>query len=295
LVPAESGLTWQANPTALATNLSIDRKVSAEIAIVGRCIQDYYEMPMDVEFVYDPALHSFCLVQARPIPPGSLKLIPPSSIAPTQVIFVKEHGDMMKTQVITPAGNAAQIITKPEEILITGNISEALDAYLHNQDNAFKAVVISEKAPQTSHEAAQFNSMGIPVLQVSANQLKNLKERMEKPDPVLIIDPQRKSIIDWTKNIKNHAKTQEEIHAAGIIEEGLFQSSLSIYESFEQLKANKSTDALKKIVSQLYHLARDTSETVEMQTLYKLILQHAVIDAAEIASAINNPIITQQE
>ncbi|MDF1827717.1 MAG: PEP/pyruvate-binding domain-containing protein [Legionellaceae bacterium] len=361
LVPAESGLAWQTNSTDLANNLSIDRRVAAEIATIGRCIQDYYETPMDVEFVYDPALHSFCLVQARPIPPSSFKLIPPSSIAPNQVMFVKEHGDIIKAQVITPAGNAVQVIAEPEEILITDRIADALETYLHTQDNSLKVVVILEKAPQTSHEAAQFNSMGIPVLQVSAVQLKNLEASIRNQASVLIIDPQRKLIIDWTKNIKNHTKASEEIYAAGIIEEGLFQSSLSIYESllpvfkahpiniksvadelsssigdlieransddpntseqafnalmqrlfqdltkrldepvslyesFEQLKANKSSDALKKIISQLYHLARNTNETIEMQTLYKLIFQHAVIDAAEIASAIHHPSITQQE
>lgn len=361
LVPAYSGLTYQPNLPEVASTLSIEREFAAEIARIGESIQDHYHMPMDVEFVYDPTLQTLYLVQARPIPPSSSKLIPPSSISPQKTLFVKEHAEMIAANVITPAGNAVQIITKPEEILLTNHISDALETYLHHQALPLKAIIISEKAPQTSHEAAQFNMMGIPVLQVSAEQLKSLALRIQKTSLVLIIDPQRKQLVDWTKNIKTHTRALEELKAAGIIEEGLFQSSLSIYESllpifknhaitirtvpdnliasigelieksgsddanereqafnalmqrlfkhlttdsggtislyesFEQLKAQKNLRALEKILTKLYQFAKNPNESVEMHLLYQKIFQQAMIDGAEIASAINNPLVNQQE
>jgi len=361
LVPATSSLVYQENSPRLASSLSIEREYVAEIARIGQSIQEHYGMPMDVEFVYDPTSRILHLVQARPIPSSSLKLIPPSSISPQKTLFVKEHGDVIKADVITAAGNVAQIITKPEEILLTNNISDALERYLHNQLSPLKAVVLSEKAPQTSHEAAQFNMMGICVLHVSSAQLKNLELRIQNPSFVLIIDPQRKQLIDWTKNINTHGNAMEELKTEGILEEGLFQSSLSIYESllplfkgraiairtvpddmtqsmsdliekansdeteeseqafnmlmqrlfkhltpnliegislyeaFEQLKAQKNLAALKKILTKLYQLARNPAESIEMNTLYKKIFQQAMINGAEIAIAIDNPLVKQQE
>ena len=278
LVPAESGLIYKDNPSIIAESLSVDRSIAAEIAHIGRCIQADYQMPMDVEFVYEPLSHRLSLVQARPIPPRSASLTPPSSIAPQQVLFVKKQGEVLKAQVVTPAGNSAKIITSPEELLIISNIADALETYLHHQDNRFKAVLITEKAPQTSHEAAQFNTMGLPVLLVSPILSKDIEGRLQQQHPVLIIDPQRKWLVDWTKSIKNHAKAVDELYALGIIEEGLFQSSLSIDESllplfYHPIPLKPMSAAMSQSLGELIEKANSADQCIS-EPAFNQLMQH---------------------
>lgn len=205
LIPSDDGLQLTENTKNLQKSASISPDVAQKLTAMGREIEAYYGMPMDVEFVYDPAIDKLYIVQARPIPAGMSKTIQPSSVPPTQIptlnAYIKEGRIEKKSAaVITSAGFAAQLITRPEEILIFESISAALEHYLDlGQEDAsqIKAVVVRQLAPPNSHEAAQFNLMGIPVLQV--DQLSEVDNWSKTENLKLMIDPQRSQILNLSK------------------------------------------------------------------------------------------------
>src|SRR5262249_53306864 len=152
----------------------------------------------------------------------------PSSIPPHKLAFVKQTANKISTGVvITPAKNAAKIITHRDEVIIKADMKMALDYYLYElsseQQAKIKAVIVKQEAPRTSHEAAQFNNMSIPAVAVEhssfiARALENrhataqfntksipalgvkdtteLDHQLKVNLPIIIIDPQRSQIID---------------------------------------------------------------------------------------------------
>lgn len=221
----ERTLELQNNPKELQNNPAVSTEVAQAIAKVGQLIEQHYGMPMDVEFVYHPAEQVLYLVQARPIPKGDLKSVVPSSIPPEKLAEVRKEGAWCPVEVINPAGSAAHIITQPNQLLICDNIGQALDYYLKQKKSPIKAVVVREIAPETSHEAALFNSKAIPVLAV--DDLTELRHWMRQNKPLLIVDPQRKQLLNLTNAGINHSNAKQELYDAGIIKDGIFKSPMA--------------------------------------------------------------------
>lgn len=228
-------LIFRKNESSLKNNPAISNEVVLAIAEWGHIIEEHYGRPMDVEFVYYPKERMLNLVQARPIPEGDLKLVIPSSISPSKLPLVKKQAGkerVIKSPVITPAGDAAHVITRPEEILICEDIVTAKNLYFGPpKKTSVKAVIVGEMSAETSvsHEAAQLNSNAIPVLKV--DNLEQVEEWISKEKPVLIVDPQHQQLIDWTDQIADHSKAEEELYAKGVLEKGLFKSSLPARET----------------------------------------------------------------
>lgn len=221
----ERKLELHNNPTELQNSPAVSTQVAQAIAKVGHLIEQHYGMPMDVEFVYHPEEHVLYLVQARPVPKGDLKSVVPSSIPPEKLAEVRKKGAWCSAEVITPAGSAAHIITKQDQLLICDNIGQALDYYLQQKNPPIKAVIVKEMAPETSHEAAQFNAKAIPVLAVE--DLSELRQWMRQDKPVLIVDPQRKQLLSLTGAGIEHDNAKQELYAAGIIKDGFFKSPMA--------------------------------------------------------------------
>lgn len=222
----ERKLTFVENPSQIQNTASIPTHKALEIAKLGRLIEQHYGMPMDVEFVYNPTEEMIYLVQARPIPQGDRGQLLPSSFPPDKMLEIKKDKsiDIIKGSVISPADHAAKVITKKEELLICDNIEEALYQYLAQTNSKVKAVIVKNMAPSTSHEAAQFNAKAIPVLQVE--DTNKIEEALQIDNRVLIIDPQRNQIVNWTDKIKNYALAEEELYREKILERGRFRSPL---------------------------------------------------------------------
>ena len=191
-------LIRQNNPKELRDEPAISNFVALKIAKAGRLIEEHYGMPMDVEFVYepdpqDPDKGTLFLVQARPIPKGDLKRVIPSSIPPEQLKEIKaKQIPIVKGSVITPAGSAARVITHSDQLLICDSITDALKIYLNQKPSPIKAIIVRNEAPETSHEAAVFNSKAIPVLHISeTDDIEEWIEPKIQKKPVIVIDPQR--------------------------------------------------------------------------------------------------------
>ncbi|MFA6302899.1 MAG: PEP/pyruvate-binding domain-containing protein [Legionella sp.] len=222
-------LQFHKNPPELQNNPAVPATVAQAIAKVGRSIEQHYGMPMDVEFVYHPEENVIYLVQARPIPKGDLKLVVPSSIPPEKLSEIKRTSELYSAEVITPAGSAAQVITAPDALLICDTIGQALDHYLQQKNSAVKAVIVREMAPETSHEAAQFKAKAIPVLAV--DDLEIVKGWLKQDKPLVIVDPQRKQLVNVKMEYLNYSNAKQELYAAGIIKEGFFKSPMASQET----------------------------------------------------------------
>lgn len=225
LVPSYDGLQLKENPKSLQQDVSISIEVAQQLTEMGRKIEANYGMPMDVEFVYNPEDKKISIVQARPIPTGKDKTIIPTSIPPDKMSDLKQHLhdgkiDKQDAQVITAAGFRAQIITDPKEILVCNNISDALNFYLkQSAPSPIKAVVVQHLSPPNSHEAAQFNLMGIPVLQI--NNLAAIKE-WSAEKPLMMVDPQRSQILNLKLFMPESTQPENELKTHGFLAEGLF-------------------------------------------------------------------------
>lgn len=286
-------LQFHKNPPALQNKPAVPSVVAQAIAKVGRSIEQHYGMPMDVEFVYHPEENILYLVQARPIPKGDLKLVVPSSIPPEKLSEIKSTSELYSAEVITPAGSAAQVITAPDEILICDTIGQALDHYLQQKNSPIKAVIVREMAPETSHEAAQFKAKAIPVL--AMEDLEIVKGWMKQDKPIVIVDPQRKQLVNVKMEHINHSNAKQELYTAGIIKEGFFKSPMASQEtilpfwnkervasSISTLAPEEKKEEERALIGDLI-LKANSSDEIEseaaLQQLLKLLLgQHYALD-----------------
>ncbi len=233
------------NSKFLKESPALSTSVAVAIAEIGRNIEEHYGIPMDIEFVFEPQTDTLNLVQARPIPNGELSVIEPSSVSPNKLSAVKAHA--MAVGVISPAGNAARIITHNSELKVFPTIDLALKFYLAQKNSPIKVVIIEVEAPETSHEVAQFNCKGIPV--IHSNMARSIENWLLTEKPVIIIDPQRKQMINWTNNIKVHANAEKELFdpTHGILKKGYFESSTKPQETLLYGFGSRTEVDLKKI------------------------------------------------
>lgn len=215
------------NSQGLREQPSLSPEVVKRLVEMGKQVSAFYGAARDIEFVYDAKTDELFLVQARPIPQGKLDNVIPRAISPQKIKFVRKQAKaenrlIINAKTISPGGNRAAEITKPDELLVSNAIKEALDKVLFkmkaDEIEALKVVIVTTDAPPTSHEAAQFNALGKAVLVVSKNEANGIEKlvNQKKDNLNLIIDPQRKLIVDWT------GKELE----GDILEDGLFKSSM---------------------------------------------------------------------
>lgn len=246
----ESHLTLEQNSDELRINSTLPIDVVKRLNTIGKKIEELYEEPRDVEFVYDTKSDEIFIVQARPIPKGLSEDLIPSAIAPEHIKKVKEEADnLIKAKVITPAGYSARIIESEGNIIIRPNISAALDEYLSMKDevSAVKAIVVLRDAPGTSHEAAQFNSVNVPVFFVSKSEAVKIQALLKQEHPKLIFDAQRGLIVDW------HERDENEI-----LKDGFFKSSISPERTI--IPSRHTFEISEKVMEEGYSLIYQGSE-----------------------------------
>ncbi len=223
----ERKLIFKENPKKLQEAPSVTPEVAAEIAHVGRHIANHYGMPMDIEWVFTPETQTLSIVQARPIPQSVKHKISPSTISPEKWKRFKSDPEIQlsKTPVISPAGNEAKIV-KSETTILAGNIASAHSVYLKKSEQKHvDAVVVKEPAPSTSHEAAQFNLMGVPVYQ---GAIESIDRWLKEEKSVVIADTQHQHFVNMTNiNKKRQIDDENTLRDEKTIVDGMYTSSLS--------------------------------------------------------------------
>lgn len=224
-------LIFKDNPNDVKTQPSLTQIDAKAIMELGKEIADHYEMPMDIEFAYDPQQKTLCLLQARPIPQNKKVKNVPSAIAPDQWLELLKDDSVkrLKCDVASKGHNAAIVISHNNEVIAEKEVGDALKRYLKDssQQNTVRAVVVQNEAPASSHEVAFFHSQGIPVLHV-ADQLSAFEEMIKAGvDIAVVIDPQRQVILDMSRKVNNHHDAEQELKKRKIIVNGLYFSSAS--------------------------------------------------------------------
>ncbi len=225
LVPEKHGLDWKANPKSLQNRASIPPEIVIRLTELGRKIEQCYGIPMDVEFVYSPKQDMIYLVQARPIPASDVKTMhasstPPGGMNTLKLAIKNKEIQQCRANVIAPAGFAAKVITDPSQILICRDIETALNIYLGQTKSPVHAVIVRDTAPATSHAAAQFTLMQIPVLQITDEA--RVKEWANQPHCVLVVDPQRNQILDYTAKRLEPGRERQTLEDERLLADGLF-------------------------------------------------------------------------
>ena len=220
----KSELRRTPNSEALKYSSSLPEAVIVAIHRYAQSLEQLYHMRMDIEFVYDPSRNTVCIVQARPIPIGDRYNMKPSAVPPhAEKKILSAFGHCLHGHVITPEVTEAALIKQPGELLICDTINEALSIYLSHspEDNSkVKAVIIKKPAPDTSHEAGEFSSKAIPVIQLDdLTDVKKWRDNLSSRNNPgsMIIDLQRKSVYQ----IPNGILPED------LIQEGIFCSTLS--------------------------------------------------------------------
>ncbi len=226
-LPPKRKLILKSNTENLQKNPTLDPDIAKRIANIGRKIAAHYSMPMDIEFVYEPLTKTLNIVQARPIPAHSKK-VKPSAILPEHWNKIKNDNNIEKINaaVISPAGSVTKVITESKQVVIADNIENALKQCLEESrtEENTRAVFVAKPSASTSHEAAQFNAMGIPVFKTDINVISHI---VNQKNPILIADTQHQSIVNWANQCKLAESRETELSNAKIIGEGLFVSSKS--------------------------------------------------------------------
>lgn len=251
--PGKRKLILHPNPLNLQKNPSLDPEIARKIADIGKKISTHYNMPMDIEFVYEPNTKTLNIVQARPIPQPN-KNVKPCAILPEQWNKITTNKEIQKipVSVIAHAGSVSKIVTDAKQIMAVDTIEIALKQCLENgytKEN-IRAVFVAQPAIPTSHEAAQFNAMGIPVFKTDLHAITNI---FNQKNPIFIADTQHHSIIDWTKQIKTPDSRENELLEAKIIGEGLFVSPTDASITtlpMKPLKNKKINDTIEKYIEQ---------------------------------------------
>lgn len=162
-------------------------------------LEEYYQGPMDVEFVVSTQDNIIYIVQARPIVHKE-DLPKPSYLVKTRDISPQ---DSLPGIAIGVAGGGLRLIHGADEIILAPTINRALSMYqddsLTPDTNKVAAVDVGKDAPITSHEATSFRSEGKPVLYTEGYQI--IEEWLKRSGARLIISPQQGLIINWHQQI----------------------------------------------------------------------------------------------
>ena len=250
-------LTWVKNGTDNQYSSSLPNEILPQCQLIANQIEKTYQMRMDIEFVYHKPTHTLSIVQARPIPEGSRSLSEPSAVAPSYLIQPKDiQNQTQAKQVITPELNTAAVISYGSEVIICKDIKDALDHYLGSatEQKAIKAVIVENPAPDTSHEAGQFNLSNIPVLRV--DKIALLIEAREKGNILWVVDPQHSSVYELNPELKKNTMNKsitDILYETGILQKGIFASTLSSRVSLQSYNFSQTSSA---VFTPMHHASR---------------------------------------
>ncbi len=195
----ENPLERQDNPLLLQKMPALEEAQIQTLKMLADTLENYYQKPMDVEYVVDPATKTVYVVQARPIV-HVLSADKPS--------YWKDPSKIKETvsgSSIGVAGGVLRVVTKSSECIIAATLPLALKKYQEDATDkpSIKCVLIGEDAPATSHEATAFRSEGKPVMFLKG--LSTIEEWLKNlGTETLVVDVQRELVMKLNKKIEKN-------------------------------------------------------------------------------------------
>lgn len=247
-------LVWKDNPRALHNEPALAPEIAPEVMYAlhkfASSLEKTYGQRMDMELVFDPASKKVSLVQARAIPDGARAGLEASAVAPEMI--AEQPIEFVKAKdVATPDVNKAVLVVDPRQLLFEDTINIALEKnpdhekILSNYQTVTqqpdqsainnRAVIVTQEAPNTSHEAGQFNAYAVPVMQMSKENQDRLKKLLEEKK-YFVIDPQHGGVyvvpdalaVSVKKELqsgKTIAELTEFVTESGFIAKGVYASA----------------------------------------------------------------------
>lgn len=232
LVPENSKLVLVANDRLMQKASSLKGYESA-LKMIAEKVESYYGMPMDLEFTIDRESNTIYLVQARPLSHKTKQSMPSYTASIVKIPF-------LSGTVIVPASGTVQYIDNANQIIIEQTLADAYRKYfsLSNQTTV-RALVVGTMAASTSHEAAQFNSLNIPVIYTEHTERLS---SLVKAGELLVIDVQREVIIYTDKQSIASIRIQQGWYSYPVP----LACSVTIPTTAEQLENKKFIDEFLK-------------------------------------------------
>lgn len=197
-------LIQKSNDPRMINTSSLNTDALKQLKALATLLENYYQCPMDVEFVIDNQKNAenngkegtIYLVQARPLTYDQ------TLVQPAYIVNGDNIGATQKItgNVVSSAGGALRTGDK-KNIIITGTINQALEQYEQTIDkSAIHCIIIGTMAASTSHGATYFRRQGKPI--IYSQQWQTVEKWLTDPTTQLLISPQQGLIIN-NKNIAN--------------------------------------------------------------------------------------------
>lgn len=203
LLIQEGKMLFVSNSKELSLQPCLDENACQQLVKAASLIKQEFQQEVDLEFVYDRNENQLYIVQARPIPSALIKNTRAAFIASNKLESLKKQTQILDLFLLTHVDLAPCLITKKEDLLVCETLSDALQLFLSEKKPTCKILVVKEKAPEFSHEAAQFNQMGVHVLYLA--DVKNL-EKLITSSPYLLFDSQRSVIVNLKPLLKKNSR-----------------------------------------------------------------------------------------
>lgn len=281
------------NPSTAASKAVLNLKLQSKLQQICKKIQDVYGKPMDIEWLYDPNLHQFYIVQARPLvkKQGSTTSQPTT----TNLAYLKDHASLYRGQMIVHRNGETIVITKPSEVIYKKNLNAALNEFLLIEEqsknnlvlNPTQVVIVQQMGNALSHPACVFRESEIPVICCPDYDPANLSK-----DQIMLIDTQRSLLacLPKTPLLNSSANLHEELQKNGIIKQGWYKHPIPAVESLKQM------DISKKYLKDLYKSLgldkhKTSSNSLEKYSLTELMESLASKDLAVGDQAVKDLIV----
>lgn len=194
IISDQGKIIYVKNPTTITSKPALTHSTITAIAECSSTLEQWYEYPLDIELIFEPASNTIYIVQARPIV-KNLQTKKPNYLATTTQF---SDDILFKSNTITHGNNTVQLLSK-QQIILTKTLDEGLNKYLHTNESKknIVAIVTQQDALATSHAAAVLRSDNKIIM--TCKELEALEKKIETHH-FLILDPQRELIIAQKNN-----------------------------------------------------------------------------------------------
>lgn len=271
------------NPPDIIKSPCLDQKALKALKQAAELIENYYQMPMDVEGVYLPEKDTVYIVQARP-------LVSKKNVEPTYTEIPKQQRHEIKGRLIGEGTGEVKIIKSKDNIIVAETLDAALRHYLKPDTNrkAVQAVIVRQMAGSTSHAATTFRGEKMPVLAIE--NLEKVEDLIHNNEPFLV-DIQRTALFELSPIIPNAqnmevAQLNDALRAMQMLCMGRISYPLPLEQTltmprWDQLQQNLNEYIQKVEQSPLWQEISDKS----LNERVALLSERSELDKAEVALA----------
>jgi hypothetical protein len=236
----ELQLVSNQSQTAATTSLSLEALKS--LKNFSERLEQYYNGPMDVEFVVDEQEQTIYIVQARPLVKREF-----GEASYLQNIHQLQSSEILKGSTVGAAGGGLRLL-RPSQIISEQTISGALDKYQDSENpQEVEVIVVGRPAASNSHWATVFHNEGKPVIYLPA--FTKFKAWLQNSEAYILVSTQQGLVV----NLKTVTKL-EDLFSSNIAVKGWndYPAAPLISASFQLQPREKLTDeAIKALYTPL--------------------------------------------